>query len=246
MAVLALVSVVAFLPPLLVLYLPDGLFSRHPHRFAEMINRWWAVISTWPLLRVSVTGLERLGRPGQGEQDASNALDLARPPSRVYVCNHSSALDIFIALRALPGFKFISKSSVFLIPFVGWAMFLTGHVRLRRTDRKSQVACLKECARLLRRGSSLLLFPEGTRSRDGRLQPYKKGAFSLAAKAGCPVVPVTIRGASSLLPRNAPWLFFPGVVDVMVHDPIPPGDPEKMAEQAWKATHAALVGEGGA
>lgn len=110
----------------------------------------------------------------------------------VYVANHLSFLDIFSLFHLARPFKFISKTSNFFIPIIGWSMFLTGHIMINRTDKKSQIACLKQCGVVLAEGASVLFFPEGTRSDDGRMHGFKKGAFSVAAKAKVPVVPVTL------------------------------------------------------
>lgn len=122
--------------------------------------------------------------------NASNIPPVEQPA--VYVANHLSFLDIFSLFHLARPFKFISKTSNFFIPIIGWSMFLTGHIMINRTDKKSQIACLKQCGVVLSEGASVLFFPEGTRSDDGRMHGFKKGAFSVAAKAKVPVVPVTL------------------------------------------------------
>lgn len=158
-----------------------------------------------------------------------------RAPRGVGVHRHG-VQDIFILLRALPGFKFVSKRSVFFIPVIGWVMAMTGHVSLHRTDRASQAACLRRCGELLDAGCCVAFFPEGTRSCDGRLQPFKKGAFVLAARRRVPVVPVTIQGAAQLMPRLREYLLFPGTIKVTIHPAIPPRKPTEMTS----AAHAAV------
>lgn len=86
----------------------------------------------------------------------------------VFVANHQSFMDIYSLFYLGRPFKFISKTSNFLIPIVGWSMFLTGHVPLQRMDLRSQMQCLSRCSDLLKEGCSVLFFPEGTRSIDGR------------------------------------------------------------------------------
>ncbi|CAI5537518.1 unnamed protein product [Closterium sp. Naga37s-1] len=120
----------------------------------------------------------------------------------VYVANHQSFLDIYTLFQLRRPFKFISKTSNFLIPIVGWSMFLTGHVPLKRMDKRSQMECLKKCLELLQQGTPVLFFPEGTRTKDGKLSDFKKGAFSIAAKAGVPVVPITLIGTGALMPSG--------------------------------------------
>ncbi len=116
--------------------------------------------------------------------------------------------------------KYISKLSNFLIPIIGWSMFLTGHVPLRRMDRKSQLQCLKRCMDLLRTGSSLIFFPEGTRSKTGEMASFKKGAFSVASKVDARVVPVTLLGAGELMRSGREGQLYAGGIKVVVHEPI--------------------------
>lgn len=132
----------------------------------------------------------------------------------VYVANHLSFLDIFSLFHLNRPFKFISKTSNFFIPIIGWSMFLTGHIMINRTDKKSQIACLKQCGVVLAEGASVLFFPEGTRSDDGRMHGFKKGAFSVAAKAKVPVVPITLVNTGDRMPNGHEYLLYPGQVQV--------------------------------
>lgn len=91
---------------------------------------------------------------------------------------------------------------------------------LNRVDRRSQLKCLQECQALLARGASVLFFPEGTRSRDKKLAAFKKGAFSVAVKAGVPVVPITLLGAGNLMPSGKENILYPGKVNVIIHSAI--------------------------
>jgi 1-acyl-sn-glycerol-3-phosphate acyltransferase len=177
-------------------------------RAQHFVNTLWAKVSTgifYPVTLVGAANLPPAGAPA------------------VYVANHQSFLDIYTLFWLGRPFKFISKTSNFLIPVVGWSMFLTGHVGLNRTDRRSQLKCLADCIALLGAGAPVLFFPEGTRSRDGALGEFKKGAFSVAVKAGVPVVPVTLIGTGALMPNGAEGrLYSGGGVTVVVHPPIPP------------------------
>ncbi len=132
----------------------------------------------------------------------------------VYVANHLSFLDIFSLFHLNRPFKFISKTSNFFIPIIGWSMFLTGHIMINRTDKKSQLQCLKQCGVVLSEGASVLFFPEGTRSDDGKMHAFKKGAFSVAAKAKVPVVPITLVNTGDRMPNGHEYLLYPGQVQV--------------------------------
>lgn len=120
---------------------------------------------------------------------------------------------------------------------------LHSHIRLNRVDRRSQLACLSECRDLLAAGAPVLFFPEGTRSKDGTMAEFKKGAFSVAAKAGVPVVPVSLVGTGALMPNGQKGRLyggpFGGAVTVVVHDQIPPS---KDADAMMEAARSAIAG----
>ncbi|MFP4087822.1 MAG: lysophospholipid acyltransferase family protein, partial [Desulfobacteraceae bacterium] len=110
---------------------------------------------------------------------------------RIYMVNHQSFFDIFILLAHLPvDFKFILKRELMRIPLLGPAMKGAKYIAIERDDPRMAVKSMNQAAQQIKQGASVLIFPEGTRSRDGRLQPFKKGGFSLAVKAGCDIVPV--------------------------------------------------------
>lgn len=181
------------------------LFDKSRRLAQHFVNNIWAKVSTTPFYSVEIVGKENL------------------PPADkpvVYVANHQSFLDIYSLFHLNRPFKFISKTSNFMIPIVGWSMFLTGHVMLNRIDRRSQLECLKQCIALLGMSAPVLFFPEGTRSKDCRLAGFKKGAFSVAQKAQVDVLPVTLIGTGSLMPSGRESKLYPGKVTIIVHPPI--------------------------
>jgi 1-acyl-sn-glycerol-3-phosphate acyltransferase len=118
----------------------------------------WATLTTIFFYKTKIVGWENLPGPDEGA---------------VYVANHQSFLDIYTLFQLGRPFKFISKTSNFLIPIIGWSMYLTGHVPLKRMDKRSQMECLKTCLELVKQGVSVLFFPEGTRSVDGKMAAFK-------------------------------------------------------------------------
>lgn len=104
---------------------------------------------------------------------------------------------------------------------------------INRVDRRSQLECLKQCGELLKRGASVLFFPEGTRSKDGKMHAFKKGAFSVAAKAGVPIIPITLLGTGDLMPNTCEYLLYPGKVDVIIHPPVPASDADTMMNASY-------------
>ena len=131
------------------------------------------------------------------------AQNMPEPPF-VFMSNHQSALDIFVLLFGLPvPFKFIAKRELFRIPVFGWAMRRAGYISIDRGNPREALKAIEEAARKIRDGRPILIFPEGHRSRDGRLQPFMKGGFSLASRARVPVVPLAITGSFAIQPRGS-------------------------------------------
>lgn len=147
-------------------------------------------------------------------------VDPRRPT--LYVANHQSSFDIPVLCVSLPvDFRFIAKRSLRWVPLLGWYLILAGHVLIERTQRAQAIASLDKAAlKMRRRGVSVLVFPEGTRSPDGRVLPFKKGPFALALKAGVAVCPVTIEGTGRLMPRNSIRIQTGGEIHVTIGAPI--------------------------
>lgn len=195
------------------------LFDRYRRKAQHFIAKIWATLTVTPFIKIKYEGLENL------------------PPSdipAVYVSNHQSFLDIYTLLTLGRSFKFISKTSIFLYPIIGWAMFLLGVIPLKRMDSKSQLDCLKRCMDLTKKGASVFFFPEGTRSKDGKLGAFKKGAFSVAAKTKVPVVPITLKGTGKIMPAGMEGILNLGSVEVVIHKPIEGSDPEELCNKARK------------
>ncbi|MDH3786558.1 MAG: 1-acyl-sn-glycerol-3-phosphate acyltransferase, partial [Acidobacteriota bacterium] len=113
----------------------------------------------------------------------------------IYVVNHESYLDVWVLLRVLPlTTRFVAKASLFRVPAMGWAMRAAGFIPIDRGNRNRAIRSLDTAIERIKAGRNVLLFPEGTRSRSGELQPFKKGPFHLAMRAGVSVVPVVIHG----------------------------------------------------
>ncbi|MEN9825650.1 MAG: hypothetical protein RI953_1395 [Pseudomonadota bacterium] len=131
----------------------------------------------------------------------------------VYVANHQSQADIISVYLISKQFRWLAKDSLFKVPFLGWAMAAAGYVPVKRGDRRSHSDCMRKSLEHLSAGTSMLFFPEGTRSPDSRLLPFKSGAFKLAKDAGVPVVPLTLQGASDLLPKGS---LIPSTAEVKI------------------------------
>lgn len=141
-----------------------------------------------------------------------------RLPSRetipfVAVCNHESLADVLI-VGSLPfEMKWLSKEEIARVPFVGWMMRMAGDVLVRRNDPRSRGESYDELAAWIDRGSSIMMFPEGTRSRSGRMLPFRSGAFRLAIETGRPVQPLAVSGTRRAIKADSVWF---GRADVTV------------------------------
>ena len=140
--------------------------------------------------------------------------DGSQPAAAIYMANHQSLFDIPALIMTLPGqSRFMAKRSLFYIPIFGWALALGGFVPVDRANRRAGSRTLKISARRLTNGTSIVIFPEETRSRDGNLLPFKTGGVVLAIQAEADIVPVGIRGAYDVRRRGS-WLVRPGRIDV--------------------------------
>ncbi len=170
----------------------------------------------------------------------------ARLPWRgaaVLVANHLSLVDILVLSGLYRPFRWVSKSSIFRVPFIGWNMTLNGYVPVTRGATDSVRRMLHRCRGLLARGIPILLFPEGTRSADGALQHFKEGAFRLAMDAGVPVIPVALSGTFETLPKHGLVLRKRMDAVVRVLEPIHPADhpgPGALRDAAREAIARAL------
>ena len=118
------------------------------------------------------------------------------------VANHQSLVDILVLFRLFVPFCWVSKEENFRVPLVGWNMRLNGYIPLRRGDKASALVMMDQCRATLRGETSIMMFPEGTRSRTGEMRDFKPGAFELARQAGSPLLPILLEGTSKALPKR--------------------------------------------
>ena len=156
----------------------------------------------------------------------SEKLDWRR--TYIFMCNHVSNLDPPIVIPVMPRrTSVLVKKELFKVPILGWGMRLARLVPVDRQNRETAIASLRYAADVLRSGLNMTIWPEGTRSPDGRLQPFKKGPFHLAMDSGVPVVPITLVGTHEIWPKGR-FAVRPGTATVIFHEPI---DPKAYASQ---------------
>jgi 1-acyl-sn-glycerol-3-phosphate acyltransferase len=169
------------------------------------IGRIWAkCVLALSNIKVTVKGLSNL-KPGR---------------SYIYMPNHMSNFDIPVLQAYLPvQFRWLAKAELYKIPIFGHAMKRAGYISIDRFDRKSAIESLNQAAKIIRNGVSVIIFPEGTRSRTQNIQPFKKGGFFLAVDSGVSIVPIIIHGTEEIMPKKK-MLIKPGNVILEITKPI--------------------------
>ncbi len=176
-------------------------------RLTYGISRFW----TWAILkiggiRLKVQGLDRLD------------------PSRQYIfmANHQSNIDIPVLVQSLTNFqlRWVAKKELLLVPLFGWAIWASRHIIVDRSNHAKARASLRKARERIEGGISVVLFPEGTRGLGEELLPFKRGGFVLAVQTQTPIVPVTINGSGTILPKGD-WRIRGGEIEVIVSEPVP-------------------------
>lgn len=223
---LQLLFTLAFTASAIVLALLVRLATGSPRLPLRMAARFWA------------PGL--IGGAGaRFAVEGADAIDWSKP--RMLVANHQSIIDICALFRAVPvPLRFVLKQEMTRVPFVGRYAVATGMLFIERENRRAGAKLVRDATALLQDGASLLIFPEGTRSRDGRVAAFKGGAFQAAINAGVEVLPVAIVGAGDVLPPEGFFRVRPGPLVVRFGTPLPTAGADRaaLAEAAQQAVIA--------
>ncbi len=163
------------------------------------------VLSLNPIWKIRVTGKEKIDKKA----------------TYVMVSNHQSGMDIIVLFKLWAHFKWISKKSLFYVPFIGWNMWLNRYISLERGKSSSMRKMMADADRTLKAGNSVMIFPEGTRSRTGKIQPFKTGAFHIALNAGVPILPIAISGTFDSVRKGGFLVIRNDNIRAEVLDPIP-------------------------
>src|SRR4030043_1163381 len=171
------------------------------HHYARL---WGKVALLANRVKVKIEGMENL--QGKGPY--------------IFMSNHQGSYDIFALLGHLPyQFKWLAKKELFSIPFFGWVMAAAGYISIDREGTRDTVEAMNKAARKIRDGMSVVIFPEGSRSPDGSIQPFKKGGFTLAIKSKVPIVPIAISGSREIMPKER-LTAAPGEIRIRMGRPI--------------------------
>ncbi len=174
-------------------------------RTGHGVARLWAKVIVWASgVKVKFEGLEHVR--GEGPY--------------LFMSNHQGAYDIFALEGHLPfHFKWLAKKELFYIPVLGWAMAAAGYISIDREGTRKTVEAMNEAARKIQEGMSVVVFPEGSRSPDGSIQPFKKGGFTLAIKSKVPIIPISITGSREIMPKGK-LAASPGEIRIRIDHPI--------------------------
>ncbi|MCK4640480.1 MAG: 1-acyl-sn-glycerol-3-phosphate acyltransferase, partial [Candidatus Marinimicrobia bacterium] len=190
---------------LLVTVLMAAINLFYPPLHSWLFIVWSRIVLILLGVKLNVSGKEHLPEKGPG----------------VIIINHESALDIPIAVAGLQApVRFMAKRELFKVPIFGWCLALCNHIPIDRQNRKKAIKSINKVSKkLIRKRIFVIVSPEGTRSHDGQIRPYKKGAFRLADAENLPLIPVTIMGARYCIPKKS-FNVVPGNVDIVIDKPV--------------------------
>ena len=196
--------ILIWFPVMLILLLVTGAFDRGRYIVGYVFRRIGPVMATVnPLWSFRYSGA------------------MPNNPRRPYVVvsNHESFADILLISHLPWEMKWLSKAELFRIPIMGWMMWLAGDIPVKRGFGPSAVEAMERCRKVLRQKVSVMIFPEGTRSKTAELLPFKDGAFRLAVEAGVPILPLALSGTGTALPKHG-WRFGRSAAHLRVLEPV--------------------------
>jgi len=178
-------------------------------KLLHLFSSHWGSIYIWinPLWKTTIYNREKIN------------------PDRTYVmvCNHQSLLDILVLYRLFTHYKWVAKAELFRVPVLGWNMLINQYIKVNRASKKGHIHMMKQCEKTLENGSSIMIFPEGTRSIDGAIHSFKDGAFKLAKMSKVDILPIILNGTSNSLPKSGFIMKKSQNIKIQVLDPIPFG-----------------------
>jgi 1-acyl-sn-glycerol-3-phosphate acyltransferase len=197
------------------------------------------------LYRVGIWGVKVVLRAAGVRLEVHGSENIPTGRSIVFMANHQGNCDPPAVISILPQVRVIVKKEFFRVPILGPAMRICGFIPVDRKNRERAIEAIEAGVKALKEGHSFMVFPEGTRSPDGRLQPLKKGVFVMAIQAAAPIVPVSVSGSSKIM-RKGEFVIRPGLVRITIHPAISTEgrnlhDREAVMEQVRDAILTGLV-----
>jgi 1-acyl-sn-glycerol-3-phosphate acyltransferase len=203
-AVFTLITVVVMtllISILCIIFSVFGPYSRIINMFAKA---WTGSILFAAGVKLEIEGMDKIDKS----------------KSYIFIGNHQSHFDVFAIFTALPlTARFMAKAELYKIPVFGWALSATGTVKIDRSNRTRSIASMNDALERIRKGVSVVVFPEGTRSEDGVIKDFKKGGFVLALKGHIPIIPVSISGSRFILKKHSMGVK-PGYLKMVFGEPI--------------------------
>ena len=192
------------------------------HRVSRL---WCRLLCQLNGVKIEIIGLENIS--------------LDRP--QIFVSNHQGYFDIFTLSGYLPvQIRWVAKASLFKVPFVGGAMSASGYIPVDRDNRKKAYEAFNKTLEKVREGCSIIIFPEGTRSEDGTIGPFKKGSNLIASRAKCPMVPVTLIGSGNIIKKGSGTIS-PGPIRVIISPPVEASADKKENEAVLESIRETIV-----
>lgn len=202
-----------------------GLFDKSGNNSHKISSLWCRLLCKLNGVKLEIVGQENI---------------LTDKP-QIFVSNHQGYFDIFALSGYLPvQIRWVAKSSLFKIPFVGWAMSASGYIPVERDDRKKSYEAFNKTIEKIKAGSSIIIFPEGTRSQDGRIGPFKKGSNLIASRSKSPMVPVTLIGSGDIIKKGSA-VVTPGLVKVIISPPVEPNNNKKENEEILESIRRTIM-----
>jgi 1-acyl-sn-glycerol-3-phosphate acyltransferase len=227
---LYLISAILFPISFLVFFL-TFLFDKRLYILHKYTCLWsFIVLKINPMWRIKVTGREKIDHN----------------ETYVMVSNHQSGADIIVLFLLWAHFKWVAKKSLFYYPFIGWTMWLNRYIALDRVKGSSMRKMMSDSALTLKAGNSVMIFPEGTRSKEGTIQPFKTGAFHIALSNQTPILPIAIKGTSKAIRKggfliNRNFDIQAKVLDPISYDSIKELDSKQVAEKVHEMIRKELL-----
>jgi len=181
-----------------------GIFGSYSKIIYYLAKAWTNSILFSAGVKLKIVGLEKIDKS----------------KSYIFIGNHQSHFDVLSVFSALPlTVRFMAKKELFTIPVFGWALYASGTIRIDRTNRSRAITSMNNALDRIRKGVSVVVFPEGTRSEDGKIRDFKKGGFVLAIKGEIPIIPISISGSRFILRKHSNRIY-PGNIKILINDPI--------------------------